>query len=41
MDGSRALSEWDNYVAGLESLGINEVQKVFQEAYDDFMAIYG
>ncbi len=41
VDGSRPLSEWDNYVAGLEALGVNEVQKVYQEAYDDFIAIYG
>ena len=41
VDGSKALSEWDSYVAGLENLGMEGVRAVYQEAYDEYIAIYG
>ena len=38
VDGSAPLSEWDSYRAELESIGLNDLLAVVQEAYDDFMA---
>ncbi|MBO9610780.1 MAG: ABC transporter substrate-binding protein, partial [Paenibacillaceae bacterium] len=32
--GSRPLSEWDDYVSGLKKLGVEDVVKVRQKAYD-------
>ena len=38
LDGSKPLSEWDSYVEGLHSIGIDEIIAVYQEAYDTYMA---
>jgi len=37
VDGSKPLSEWDAYVAELEALGLNECERIYQEAYERFM----
>ncbi len=36
MDGSKPLSEWDAYVADLESIGLNKIKEIYQEAYSVF-----
>lgn len=38
LDGSKPLSEWDSYVAELESLNIGRIIEIYQEAYDTYMA---
>lgn len=38
LDGSKPLSEWDKYVEGLKSIGIEEIRSIYQEAYDAYMA---
>ncbi len=36
--GEKPLSEWDSYVATLESMGLREAEAIYQEAYDDYLA---
>ena len=38
VDGSKPLSEWDAYVAGLETMGLDVCREVHQEAYDTYLA---
>lgn len=38
MDGSAPFSEWDNYIAGLEAIGLTEIRKIYQEVLDDYLA---
>jgi len=38
LDGSKPLSEWDSYVEGLYSIGIQDVIDIYQAAYDSYMA---
>ncbi|NLO47244.1 MAG: hypothetical protein GX111_02825 [Clostridiales bacterium] len=38
LDGSKALDEWDTYVAALYDMGWEEVRQIKQEAYDAFIA---
>ena len=38
IDGSKPISEWDNYVSDLKSLGIDECAAIVQEAYEIYMA---
>lgn len=38
VDGSKPLSEWDEYVAQLHALGIDHIMDIYQDAYDAFMA---
>ena len=37
-DGSKPLSEWDAYLAQLETLGITECKAIQQEAYEAYIA---
>lgn len=36
VDGSKPMSEWDSYIAGLEGMGIGRCREIYQEAYDAF-----
>ncbi|NLV50763.1 MAG: hypothetical protein GXY20_08750 [Clostridiales bacterium] len=39
VDGSKNIeTDWDNYINGLNSIGLPEIKAVYQEAYDAFMA---
>ena len=38
LDGSKPLSEFDDYVANLHAIGLDEVLAACQEAYDAYMA---
>ena len=39
VDGSRPLSDWDNYVNSVKSLsGWNECMEIWQRNYDEYMA---
>jgi putative aldouronate transport system substrate-binding protein len=38
IDGSKPLGDWDSYVEGLRSLGVDRVAEIYQEAYDAYMA---
>lgn len=38
MDGSKPLTEWDAYISGLMSIGLEPVLDVYQTAYNNFMA---
>lgn len=38
IDGSKPLSEWDDYVRGATEIGLGKCQAIYQEAYDDFIA---
>jgi hypothetical protein len=38
MDGSMPFSEWDNYVSGLESIGLGQIRVIYQEVLDDYLA---
>lgn len=38
IDGSKPMSEWDSYVAGFESMGLDKILEVYQEAYDAYVA---
>ncbi len=41
VDGSKPMSEWDDYVNTLQSLtGWEESKAIYQKYYDDFMATY-
>lgn len=37
VDGSKPLTEWDEYLATLDNMGISECLKIYQDAYDSFM----
>lgn len=37
--GTEPLENWDNYVAGMQSLGIDDVVAVYQAQYDRYLAI--
>jgi putative aldouronate transport system substrate-binding protein len=41
VDGSRALSGWEDYLNSVYNMGLNECLEIYQTAYDDFMAEYG
>ena len=38
VDGSKPMSEWADYEAGFEKVGLPSLLAVYQEAYDDYMA---
>jgi putative aldouronate transport system substrate-binding protein len=38
VDGSKPLSQWDEYVAGVNAIGLDKVLEVYQEAYEAYMA---
>lgn len=38
VDGSKPLSEWDSYVEGVYSTGLQDIIDAYQEAYDAYMA---
>lgn len=38
LDGSRPMSDWDNFQAGLKSTGLDSLQAIWQEAYEDYLA---
>lgn len=40
LNGDIPLTEWDNYVATLESIGLREGEAIYQEAYDGYVAKY-
>ncbi|MEN6315884.1 MAG: hypothetical protein ABFD25_16735, partial [Clostridiaceae bacterium] len=35
--GNKPISEWDSYVAGVKSMGIDEMIKVYQDSYDRWL----
>ena len=37
MDGTKPFSEWDSYVETLRSIGLDEVKKIYQDAYEDYL----
>ncbi len=37
VDGSKPMSDWDEYVEGAKAVGSEELAAVYQEAYDAFM----
>ena len=39
LDGSKALDEWDTYVAALYDMGWEEVRQIKQDAYEAFIAL--
>ena len=39
MTGVRNISEWDDFVATCESMGLDDVTKVYQERHDAYRAI--
>ncbi len=39
VNGSLPLSEWDNYIATLNSMGLDDAEAIYQEAYDNYLAI--
>jgi len=39
--GVRDISEWDDYVATCESMGLADVLAVQQQRYDAYLAAYG
>ena len=42
VDGSRPMSDWDNYIASVESLvGYKEVHEIWQKYYDEFKKEHG
>jgi putative aldouronate transport system substrate-binding protein len=41
LDGSKPMTEWDSYLAGLDKLGWNSALLIYQNAYDRFISIYG
>ena len=41
LDCSTPMSEWDNYVATAQGMGLVRCQEIYQEAYDAFMARIG
>jgi hypothetical protein len=38
IDGSRPLSDWDNFQRDLMNTGLERVVEIYQEAYDAYMA---
>ena len=36
-DGTRPFSEWDSYVSELERIGLGEIRRIYQEAYQDYL----
>ena len=38
VDGSKPMSDWDEYVAGAKEIGADDLVAIYQEAYDQFMA---
>ena len=38
IDGSRNVNEWDDYVATLNTLGLQDILDLYQDAYDDYLA---
>lgn len=40
IDGSRSISEWDSYVATLNSIGLDRLKSIYQRVYDEFIAIH-
>ena len=36
--GEKSLDEWDDYVARVESMGIEDALAIYQKAYDRYMA---
>ncbi len=38
LDGSKPLTEWDSYIAGLSGLGIETVLGIYQDAYEAYIA---
>lgn len=38
VDGSVPLSKWDEYVAGLEAIGLSDYIAIYQEVYDAYLA---
>ena len=38
IDGSRSMSEWDDYVAGCKSIGLDDLQAIYQDSYDRYLA---
>lgn len=36
MMGERDLSEWDQYVADIEAMGLDELTKFYEAAYDRY-----
>jgi len=38
IDGSRPLSDWDNFQRDLMNTGLDRVIEIYQEAYDAYMA---
>lgn len=40
LNGDVPLTEWDAYIGTLKTIGLEEAQAIYQEAYDDYMAKY-
>jgi putative aldouronate transport system substrate-binding protein len=38
LDGSAPMSEWDNFIAGLNEFGLEEYTSIYQEGYEAYMA---
>lgn len=37
VDGSKPMSEWDNYVAGCKAIGLEDMMEVYQASYDRYL----
>ncbi|MDR0818151.1 MAG: extracellular solute-binding protein [Oscillospiraceae bacterium] len=40
IDGTRPMSAWDDYVAGLDGVGLPRIKQIMQSIYDRFIAEY-
>jgi putative aldouronate transport system substrate-binding protein len=38
LDGSKPMSEWDNFQKGMKDTGLDALQAIYQEAYDSYLA---
>ena len=38
VDGSKAMHEWGDYVAGCYAIGMQELQAIYQDSYDRYLA---
>ena len=36
--GDKPMSEWDEYLQGMRTCGIDKILEIYQNAYDTFMA---
>jgi putative aldouronate transport system substrate-binding protein len=37
IDGSKPMSDWDSYIAGLYEIGMQEVIDIYQQVYNDYL----